>query len=161
MRMVCLSVCVCVCVCVCVYLLGFVILNQLFIQGTLVSYLETTFEKLGYSLLLNWSWFSIVFQWTEIWNVFKIKYFMGSYWYCQFTFRTTNTFLNLINMTAAPILKILVTKETDMISHLFCPKGHMPQSQNYNINTTTINVFCKHVKTFFKSVLREYRTRDE
>ena len=54
--------CVCVCVCVCVYLLGFVILNKTLIQGTLVCYLETTYEELGYSLLLNRSCFSTVFQ---------------------------------------------------------------------------------------------------
>ena len=50
------------CVSVCGYLLGFVILNKTLIQGTLVCYLETTYEELGYLLLLNRSWFSTVFQ---------------------------------------------------------------------------------------------------
>jgi len=84
------------------------------------------------------------FSVKELWNVFKIKDFMSSYWYCQFIFRTTNNFLNLINMPVCTHTKNPSFQKTDMISHLFYSKRHRWQPQNYNINITTIN-FSVHL----------------
>lgn len=54
----------------------------------------------------------------------------------------------------AHILKIPFIEGTNIICHLFSPKRHPQQSQNYNTNTTTNNVFGKHVMTFFYQFFR-------